>query len=258
MEVEVEALDLPHSCPECERSFPTTPELALHRVRWCHPGQRLASRRGQLADKAVRLAKRKASAALLPPVVMEVESLESVYQFDCLGCRFTSDEDDAADMRHHMAIAGERSRPPVARQLLTAVTEAALLRSERLLDLDARQRGIDPNAKSAGNAQWFQLPATAPHHREVVSRGGHQAFVRPSDGCADAEVSLDGPYPVGACRPPSAPCGVVAGPTSCPLYQPGSLLMDTPLPLHELVLRAADRRGWARDGRSLPCLQESP
>ena len=47
---------------------------------------------------------------MLPPVVMEGESLESVYQFDYLGCRFTSDGDDAADMRHRMAIAGERER----------------------------------------------------------------------------------------------------------------------------------------------------
>ena len=72
--------------------------------------QRPASRRGQLADKAVKLAKRKASAASLAPVIMEGESLETVYQFDYLGCRFTSDRDDAADMRHRMAIVGERSR----------------------------------------------------------------------------------------------------------------------------------------------------
>ena len=109
-EAEVEALDLPHSCPECERTFPTTRGLAVHRARWCRPGQRSASRRSQLADKAVKLAKRKASAALLPPVVMEGEPPETVYQFDYLGCRFTSDADDAADMRHRMAIAGERSR----------------------------------------------------------------------------------------------------------------------------------------------------
>ena len=101
---------LPHSCPECERSFPTSRGLAVHRARWCRPGQRPASRRGQLANKAVKLTKRKASAALLPPVIMEGESLESVYQFDYLGCRFTSDGDDAADLRHRMAIAGERSR----------------------------------------------------------------------------------------------------------------------------------------------------
>ena len=109
-EVEVKALDLPHSCPECERTCPTSRGLAVHRARWCRPEQRPASRRGQLADKAVKLEKRKASAALLAPVVMEGESLETVYQFDYLGCRFTSDGDDAADMRHRMSIAGERSR----------------------------------------------------------------------------------------------------------------------------------------------------
>ena len=43
-----------------------------------------------------------------------------------------------------------------------------------------------------------------------------------------------------------------------PPYQPGSLLMDTHLPLNELIQRAADHRGWARDGRSLSSLQESP
>ena len=43
-----------------------------------------------------------------------------------------------------------------------------------------------------------------------------------------------------------------------PPYQPGSLLIDTPLPIHELVLRAAGRRRWARYGRSFSSLQESP
>ena len=54
-EVEVEALDLPHSCPKCKVTFPTSRGLAVHRARWCRPGQRPASRRGQLADKAVKL-----------------------------------------------------------------------------------------------------------------------------------------------------------------------------------------------------------
>ena len=188
----------------------------MHRARWCRPRQRPASRRGQLADKAVKLTKRKASAALLAPVLMEGESLETVYQFDYLGCRFTSDGDDAADMRHRMAIADERSRsldymwrdkPP------TPVPEATPLRSECLLDLKARQRGVDANAKSAGNAERLQLSATSPHHREVVSGGSHRAFLRPADGCADAEAPLAGPHPSDACRPPSAPCGVGTGPT---------------------------------------------
>ena len=106
------------------------------------------------------------------------------------------------------------SQLPVARQPLTAVTEAAPLRSECLLNPDTRQRGVDAYAKSVGNAQRLQLSATAPHHREVVSRGGHGAFVRASDGCADAEASLAWPYRADARRAPSAPYSVGAGPTS--------------------------------------------
>ena len=97
------------------------------------------------------------------------------------------------------------------------------VRLEHLLDPDARQRGVDPNIESAGNAQRIQLPATAPHHGDVVSRGGHQAFVRPSDGCADTEVSVAGPYPADACRLPSVQCGVGAEPTNwaaLPIWQP--------------------------------------
>ena len=41
-----------------------------------------------------------------------------------------------------------------------------------------------------------------------------------------------------------------------PPYQHGSLLMDTPLPPPRTS--PAIRRGWARDGRSLFSLQESP
>ena len=178
----------------------------MHRARWCRPGRRPASRRGQLADKTVKLAKTKASAALLPPVGMDGESLESVYQFA---------GDDAADMCQSMTIAGERSR-----SLDYLWRDNRLPRSlaplciEYLRDPDPRQRGVDPNAKSADHIQQFQLPATTPHNREVVTPGGHQALVRPSKGCANAEASVAGPYPAYSCRPPSAPCGVDAGPTS--------------------------------------------
>ena len=94
------------------------------------------------------------------------------------------------------------------RQPLTPVTEPQC--RECLLDPDARLRGVNANAKSAGNTQWLQISATALHHREVVSRGGHQAFVRPSDGCADAEASIAGLHPADACLTPSASCDVGA------------------------------------------------
>ena len=127
----------------------------------------------------------------------------------------------------------------MARQPLTPVTQAAPLRSECLPDPDERQRGVDANAKSAGNAHWLQLPAATPIHWEVVSRG-HQAFVRPSDGCANAEASVAGPYLEDVCRPPSAPCGVGAGPTSwnaLPTWQPPD---GHAPPLTERVMRAAE------------------
>ena len=61
----------------------------------------------------------------------------------------------------------------MARHPLTTVTEAVPLRSVRLFDPDTWLRGVDPNAKSAGNTERFQHQATTTHHQEVVSRGGH-------------------------------------------------------------------------------------
>ena len=260
-EAEVEALGLPHSCPECDRSFPTTRGLAIHRARWCRPGQRPASRRGQLADKAVKLAKRKASAAMLPPVVLEGEPLETVYQFDYLGCRFTSDGDDEADMRHRMAIAGERSRSlgclwrdnrlPRSLKLrlyaasvcstLTHGSEAWTLTPKALATLN----GFNSRQLHRITGRSYREEATQPSYDLLgaVRRRRHQwlghILRMPADRLVRRAV-------------------LALGRRGGPPYQPGSLLMDTPLPLDELVLRAADRPKWARDGRSLSSLQESP
>ena len=260
-EVEVEALDLPHSCPECKRSFPTSRGLAVHRARWCRPGQRPASRRGQLADKAVKLAKRKASAALLAPVVMEGESLETVYQFDYLGCRFTSDGDDAADMRHRMAIAGERScsldylwrdnRLPRSLKLrlcaasvcstLTHGSEAWMLTPIALATLN----GFNSRQLHRNTGMSYQEEATTPSYdllTAVRTRRHHwlgHILRIPADRLVRRAV-------------------LALGQRDGPPHQPGSILMDTPIPLTELPQRAADRRRWARDGRSLSSPQESP
>ena len=142
MLIDVEALRLPNSCPVCARMFPTTRVLSVHRARWCRPSQPLVSRRCQLADKAVKLSKRKASAALLPPVILEGEPLEAAYQFDYLECRFTSDGADAANIRHRIAIAGERSRSLDYLWLFQSsgpFPETAPLRGERLLNSHAWQ-----------------------------------------------------------------------------------------------------------------------
>ena len=260
-EEEIEALDLPHSCPECKRTFPTRRGLAVHRARWCRPGQRPASRRDQLADKAVKLAKRKASAALIPPVVMGGEALESVYQFDYLGCRFTSDGDDAADMSHRITIAGEQSRSleylwhdnrlPRSLKLrlyaasvcstLTHGSEAWMLTPRALAMLN----GFNSRQLHRITGRSYRDEATTPSYDllKAVRTRRHQwlghILRMPSDRLLRRVV-------------------LALGQQTGPPYQPGSLLMDTPLPVPELIMRAADRRGWARDSRSLSCLQESP
>ena len=112
------------------------------------------------------------------------------------------------------------------------------------VDPDARQRGVDPNVKNAGNAQWLQLLQL---HR--ISGRSYREATKPSynlltNGCADVEAPVAGPYPADACRPPSAVLAL--GQRAGPPYQPDSLLMDTPFPLDELVLRAAE------DGHETP------
>ena len=118
------------------------------------------------------------------------------------------------------------------RQPLTPVTQAAPLRSECLLDSDAWQRGVDVNAKSAGNAQWLQLPttreeATKPSYDllTAVRTRRHQWLGHILRMSADRLV-----------RRAVLALGLQTGPP----YQPGSLLMDTPIPLTELVMRAAE------------------
>ena len=247
-EVEVEALDLPHSCPECKKTFPTRRGLAVHQARWCRSGQRPASRQGQLADKAVKLAKRKASAALIPPVVMEGEALESVYQFDYLGCRFTSDGDDAVDMSHRIAIAGERSRSldylwhdnrlPRSLKLrlyaasvcstLTHGSEAWMLTPRALAILN----GFNSRQLHRITGRSYRDEATTPSYDllKAVRTRRHQwlghILRMPSNRLLRRAV-------------------LALGQQTGPPYQPGSLLMDTPLPVPELIMRAADRRGWA-------------
>ena len=84
-EMEVKALDHPHSCPECERSFATTRGLAVHRARWCRLEQRPATRRDQLVDNSRHASEEEdidLVICFLHAVVMEGELLESGFQKD--------------------------------------------------------------------------------------------------------------------------------------------------------------------------------
>ena len=108
LEEEVAELNLKFKCPKCSRPFPTQRGMNIHRARWCKPRGRPRSRKGTLADKAVQLKKRKAQAAALEPVVVNGHQLENVLRFEYLGCQFSGDGDDTADIRHRMAVAQER------------------------------------------------------------------------------------------------------------------------------------------------------
>ena len=104
-EHEVEALRLKHKCDACGRTFPTQRGMKIHVARWCDGGLTQRSRRGSLADKAVKTTKRRAAEALRRRVSVGQEELENVYAFDYLGARLQSDGADEADVLHRMAIA---------------------------------------------------------------------------------------------------------------------------------------------------------
>ena len=154
-------------------------------------------------------------AALIPPVVMEGESLESVSSTTS-GAISPATE----PTRQTYAIAGERSRG------LDYLSRGnRLVRSLKLRLYAASVCSTLTHGSEAWMLTLNGFSSRQIHHREVVSRGGHQSFVRPSDGCANAEASVAGPYPADACRPPIAPCGVGAGPTiwtvgAVPTWQP--------------------------------------
>ena len=185
---------------------------------------------------------------------MEGESLESVYQFDYLECRFTSDGDDAADMRHRMTIAGERlrsldylwhdNRLPRSLKLrlyaasvcstLTHGSEAWMLTPRAL----AMRNGFNSRQLHGTTGRSYREEAITPSYDllKAVRTRRHQwlghILRMPSDRLVRRAV-------------------LALGQQTGPPYQPGSLLMDPPLPLSELIMRTADRRGWARYSRSL-------
>ena len=192
---------------------------------------------------------------------MEGESLESVYPFDYLRCRFTSDGDDAADMHHRMAIAGERSR------------SLNYLWSDNRLPRSVKLRLYAASVCSTlthGSEAWILTPRALATlngfnsrqlHR-ITGRSYRDEATKPSYDLLTAVRTRRHHWLGHIMRMPTdrlvRRAVLALGQRAGPPYLPGSLLMGTPLTLNELIQRAADRRGWARDGRSLSSLQESP
>ena len=122
--------------------------------------------------------------------------------FDYLGCRFTSYGDDAAGMRHHIAIAGG--------------AHDYLWRDNRLpRSLKLRLYAASVCSTLTHGSEAWTLTTTALATLDGFnSRQLHRIT---------AEASVAGPHPADACEPPSALCGVSAGPTSwnaVPTWQP--------------------------------------
>ncbi len=131
----------------------------------------------------------------------------------------------------------------MARQPLTPVTQAAPLCSECLLDSDAWQRGVDaPRALATLNGfNSRQL------HR-ITGRSYREEATKPSYDLLTAVRTRRHQWLGHILRMPAdrlvRHAVLAVGQQTGPAYQPDSLLMNTPLPLTELVMPAADRRGW--------------
>ena len=84
-EQEVIALQLPHACFWCGRTFPIKQGTLIHKTRWCTGDPSEQSRKGTLADIYVKRKKREDFAAVKPPVMLVVDALENVHKFTYLG-----------------------------------------------------------------------------------------------------------------------------------------------------------------------------
>ena len=177
-------------------------------------------------------------------VIMEGESLESVYQFDYLGCRFTRDGDEAADMRHRMAIVGERSRG------------VDHLWRDNSLPRSLKLRLYAANVCSTmthGSEAWTVTPReqatlngfnSRQLHR-ITGRSYREEATNPSYDLMTAVRTWRHHWLGHIMRMPAdrlvRRVVLALGQRAGPPYQHVRLLMDTPLPLQELVLRAAGK-----------------
>ena len=67
--------------------------MKIHLACWCDEGQTVRSRKGSLADKAVKLTKQKAIENERPHVYMEEEQIDNVHFFVYLGSKTQCDGD---------------------------------------------------------------------------------------------------------------------------------------------------------------------
>jgi hypothetical protein len=77
-------------CDVCGRAGFNVRGLRIHKARWCVT-DKVRSRKGTLADKIVRLQKKKIAAAEKPQVFLDGIAIDNVYNFTYLGFEVCSD-----------------------------------------------------------------------------------------------------------------------------------------------------------------------
>ena len=105
-----ETLKFQFACPKCERVFPTSAGLGIHRGRWCK-GRKTAkkpSRKGTVADRIITRMKVENHQNSLPKVKIGQHELENVYSFVYLGSEIAADSDQQVTLKHRCDIAWGR------------------------------------------------------------------------------------------------------------------------------------------------------
>jgi len=245
VEDEVVALKLKQKCEECGRTFPTLKGLRIHKSRWCMPGL-VRSRKGSLADKAVKRAKRVDQAAQLPHVFIHDHQLENVVTFDYLGCRLSGDGDDTADIMHRMCIARERFSQ------LSNIWRDSRLPQQMKLRL---YKASVCSTVTHGCEAWTLKPATL-----RMLNGFNSRCLSQISGCSYRDEAVSPSYNLVAAvrrrrmrwlghilRMPDErllPQTIRGIASDGPPYPTGSILMDCRADLAELQAMAVDRAAW--------------
>ena len=259
-EEEIIALKFKNKCSECDRTFPTEKGLKIHRARWCRPGGPARSRKGSLADKAVKLQKRKIQASELDPVIVNGHSLESVLRFEYLGCQLSGDGDDSADMCYRMSIAQQR------------FSDLTHIWNDRRLPIALKLRLYQSSICSTlthGSEAWTLKPKSlrslngwnSRHLHVITRRSFREEAVMPSFDLVRAIRQRRHRWLGHVLRLPPTRLihqAIVTHGSAGPPYPSGSLLMDcNNIPLHELIQLAANRSTWEQTVQSIDSLHES-
>lgn len=260
VEEEIIALKLKHRCTKCNRTFPTEKGLKIHRARWCRPHGPARSRKGSLADKAVRLQKRKIQAAALDSVIVNGHTLENVLRFVYLGSQFSGDGDDTADMNYRLSIAQQR------------FSDLTHIWNKRLLPVALKLRLYRARICSTlrhGSEAWTLKPKSlrtlngwnSRHLHIITGRTFREEALQPSYDLVRAIRQSRHRWLGHVLRMSPKRLihqAIVAHGSTGPSYPPGSILMDCgDVPVAELIQLAANRKAWELSVQCIDSMHES-